>query len=72
MSKPLSLSKFKKFIRSLNLSQDELVRRHNVFKEMVIREIETHNDPKVVKFLTDRRQFMADEAMKIILKKEII
>lgn len=71
MSKSLSLPKFKQFIRSLNLSQDELVRRWKAMNNMVIREIETTNDPKVIKFLTDRKQFLADEAMKIVLRKEI-
>jgi len=71
MSKPLSLPKFKQFIRSLNLSQDELVRRWKAMNNMFIKEIETTNDPKVIKFLTDRKQFLADEAMKIVLRKEI-
>lgn len=71
MSKTLSLPKFKNFIRSLNLSQEELIKRYNVMNHMVIEEIKNTNNKKVVKFLTDRRQFLADEAVKIIVKKEI-
>ena len=71
MSKTLSLPKFKNFIRSLNLSSEELIKRYNVMNHMVIEEIKNTNNKKVVKFLTDRRQFLADEAVKIIVKKEI-
>jgi len=71
MSNPLILSRFKQFIRSLNLSQDELVTRYNAMNRMYIEEKQNRNDPKVIKFLTDRKQFLADEAMKIVLRKEI-
>ena len=47
-STPISFPKFKKFIRSLDLSQDELIRRYNVMNHMVIEEIKNANNKKVV------------------------
>lgn len=70
MSNPLILSRFKQFIISLNLSQDELVARYNTMNRMWIEEKQNRNDKKVLKFLQDRKQFLADEAMKIVLRKE--
>ena len=71
MSKTLSLSKYKNFIRSLNLSSDDLIKRYNVMNHMVIEEIKNANNKKVVNFLKKRRQFLADEAMKMIVSKEV-
>ena len=71
MSKTLSLSKYKNFIRSLNLSSDDLIKRYNVMNHMVIEEIKNANNKKVVNFLKKRRQFLADEAMRIIVSKEV-
>ena len=70
-SRPLSFTKFKKFIRSLDLSQEELIRRYNVMNHMVIEEIKNSNNKKVVNFLKKRRQFLADEAMRMIVSKEV-
>ena len=39
MSKTLSLPKYKNFIRSLNLSSNDLIKRYNVMNHMVIEEI---------------------------------
>ena len=71
MSKTLSLSKYKNFIRSLNLSSDDLIKRYNVMNHMVIEEIKNTNNKKVVNFLKKRRQFFADEAMRMIVSKEV-
>ena len=71
MSKTLSLSKYKNFIRSLNLSSDDLIKRYNVMNHMVIEEIKNANNKKVVNFLKKRRQFLADEAMRKIVSKEV-
>ena len=71
MSKTLSLSKYKNFIRSLNLSSDDLIKRYNVMNHMVIEEIKNSNNKKVVNFLKKRRQFLADEAMKMLVSKEV-
>ena len=71
MSKTLSLSKYKNFIRSLDLSQEELIRRYNVMNHMVIEEIKNTNNKKVVNFLKKRRQFLAEEAMRMIVSKEV-
>ena len=71
MSRPLSFTKFKEFIRSLDLSQEELVRRYNVMNKLVIDEIKTTNNQKVLKSLRKRRQFLADEAMRMIVSKEV-
>ena len=71
MSKTLSLSKYKNFIRSLNLSSDDLIKRYNVMNHMVIEEIKNANNKKVVNFLKKRRQFFADEAMRMIVSKEV-
>ena len=71
MSKTLSLSKYKNFIRSLNLSSDDLIKRYNVMNHMVIEEIKNANNKKVVNFLKKRRQFLADEAMRMIVSKEV-
>ena len=71
MSKTLSLSKYKNFIRSLNLSSDDLIKRYNVMNHMVIEEIKNANNKKVVNFLKNRRQFLADEAMRMIVSKEV-
>ena len=71
MSKTLSLSKYKNFIRSLNLSSDDLIKRYNVMNDMVIEEIKNANNKKVVNFLKKRRQFFADEAMRMIVSKEV-
>ena len=46
MSKTLSLSKYKNFIRSLNLSSDDLIKRYNVMNHMVIEEIKNTNNKK--------------------------
>ena len=70
-SRPLSFTKFKEFIRSLDLSQEELVRRYNVMNKLVIDEIKTTNNQKVLKSLRKRRQFLADEAMRMIVSKEV-
>ena len=70
-STPISFPKFKKFIRSLDLSQEELIRRYNVMNHMVIEEIKNTNNKKVVNFLKKRRQFLADEAMRMIVSKEV-
>ena len=70
-SRPLSFTKFKEFIRSLDLSQEELVRRYNVMNKLVIDEIKTTNNQKVLKSLKKRRQFFADEAMRMIVSKEV-
>ena len=72
MSKTLSLSKYKNFIRSLNLSSDDLIKRYNVMNHMVIEEIKNANNKKVVNFLKKRRQFLADEAIRMIVSKEIV
>ena len=72
MSKTLSLSKYKNYIRSLNLSSDDLIKRYNVMNHMVIEEIKNANNKKVVNFLKKRRQFLADEAVEIIVKKEMV
>lgn len=66
MSNPLILSRFKQFIISLNLSQEELITRYNTMNRMWIEEKQNRNDKKVLKFLQDRKQFLADEAMKRI------
>ena len=71
MSKTLSLPKYKNFIRSLNLSSNDLIKRYNVMNHMVIEEIKNANNKKVVNFLKKRRQFLADEAMKMIVSKEV-
>ena len=71
MSKTLSLSKYKNFIRSFNLSSDDLIKRYNVMNHMVIEEIKNANNKKVVNFLKKRRQFLADEAMRMIVSKEV-
>ena len=71
MSKTLSLAKYKNFIRSLNLSSDDLIKRYNVMNHMVIEEIKNANNKKVVNFLKKRRQFHADEAIKMIVSKEV-
>ena len=71
MSKTLSLSKYKNFIRSLNLSSDDLIKRYNVMNHMVIEEIKNANNKKVVNFLKKRRQFLADEAIRMIVSKEV-
>ena len=71
MSKTLSLSKYKNFIRSLNLSSDDLIKRYNVMNHMVIEEIKNANNKKVVNFLKNRRQFLADEAIRMIVSKEV-
>ena len=71
MSKTLSLSKYKNFIRSLNLSSDDLIKRYNVMNHMVIEEIKNANNKKVVNFLKKRRQFLANEAMKMNVSKEL-
>ena len=70
-SRPLSFTKFKEFIRSLDLSHEELVRRYNVMNHMVIEEIKNANNRKVVNFLKKRRQFLADEAIRMIVSKEV-
>ena len=70
-SRPLSFTKFKEFIRSLDLSQEELVRRYNVMNKLVIDEIKTTNNQKVLKSLRKRRQFLADEAMRMIVSNEV-
>ena len=70
-SRPLSFTKFKEFIRSLDLSQEELVRRYNVMNKLVIDEIKTTNNQKVLKSLRKRRQFLADEAVRMIVSKEV-
>jgi hypothetical protein len=71
MSNPLLLARFKQFVISLNLSQEELVTRYNAMNRMYIEEKQNRNDKKVLKFLQDRKQFLADEAMKIIVRKEL-
>ena len=71
MSKTLSLSKYKNFIRSLNLSSDDLIKRYNVMNHMVIEEIKNANNKKVVNFLKKRRQFLSDEAIRMIVSKEV-
>ena len=71
MSKTLSLSKYKNFISSLNLSSDDLIKRYNVMNHMVIEEIKNANNKKVLNFLKKRRQFLADEAMRMIVSKEV-
>ena len=71
MSKTLSLSKYKNFIRSLNLSSNDLIKRYNVMNHMVSEEIKNANNKKVVNFLKKRRQFFADEAMRMIVSKEV-
>ena len=70
-STPISVPKFKKFIRSLNLSSDDLIKRYNVMNHMVIEEIKNANNKKVVNFLKKRRQFLADEAIRMIVSKEV-
>jgi len=67
MSNPLILARFKQFVISLNLSQEELVTRYNAMNRMYIEEKQNRNDKKVLKFLKVRKQFLADEAMKRIV-----
>ena len=71
MPSPLTFSEYKNFIRSLNLSSDDLIKRYNVMNHMVIEEIKNANNKKVVNFLKKRRQFLADEAMRMIVSKEV-
>ena len=56
---------------SLNLSSNDLIKRYNVMNHMVIEEIKNANNKKVVNFLKKRRQFLADEAMRMIVSKEV-
>ena len=78
MPSPLTFSEYKNFIRSQNLTSDQLQKRFIVMNDMVNQEIANAKNKfsgrpnqGVISFLTKRAKFLADEAMDQ-LQREIV
>tara|TARA_Y100001937_G_scaffold123012_1_gene185197 strand:- start:602 stop:838 length:237 start_codon:yes stop_codon:yes gene_type:complete len=78
MPSPLTFSEYKNFIRSQNLTSDQLQKRYIVMNDMVNQEIANAKNKfsgrpnkGVISFLTKRAKFLADEAMDQ-LQREIV
>lgn len=71
-STPISFPAYKKFIKNQNLSYEELSRKYFVMNDLVNQEMKRDFVNRgVVKFLSKRAKFLADEAMSALLKREI-
>ena len=72
MSKTLSFPQYKKFIKNQNLSYEELSRKYFVMNDLVNQEMKRDFVNRgVVKFLSKRAKFLADEAISALVKREI-
>ena len=68
-AKPVSFPKYKALILSLDLTSLQLQSKWFTMNHMYNKEVESTNNPKVLKFLETRRTFLAEEAMKVLFKE---